>query len=607
MSTTRPTVTVEIDFTTNLSAGLAYYEQVTTTAPYVYHRLQESAGTSAADASGNGATGTYAGTYTLNQTAGKPVTGETASRYVNFGGGTSTPGNVGFAGVVPANDLLTIEAWIYQASLSGSASTVYNIFLNAGTSAASSLLQFELHGDGRLRLYAGGGWTDSTAAVVTAATWYHLAVTVDGANGSVKMYVNGASVSVNTTNQRSPLTLSQTNTQWRWGSAVGQEAVSRIAEPAVYLQPLAASTISDHYNAAATVPFAGYTWTNVTSYLDDQQPLTRRFGRESGLAEVVPMELAFTLLNRDRRFEPEYTTGPYYPNVVPGRPCRVTMTQDAVTYDWAFGFIQDFPQDYSNDLVGRVPIVATCMLERMNQDSMGNRVFVQQLAGSRMAVLLNIAGQPASRRTLDAGANQVMAQTLEAGASGDHARQVARSDRGLFFFNGAGFAIFQDGSYRTTNTRATTSQGTLGRAEILYAAPVFHAPKAMIRNEIVLRRPGGVDQTAEDSTSRGRYGRQTYSDELLLTTDAATATRASTLLAAYKDPKLRIRSVTFNPQQGAGFFGDSLGVRLSDRYTWTFQPLQGSQVSRDVFVEGVSDTYQFRVGEYLSTWFLNLV
>jgi len=200
-----------------------------------------------------------------------------------------------------------------------------------------------------------------------------------------------------------------------------------------------------------------------------------------------------------------------------------------------------------------------------------------------------------------------MTQTVTGGSSGDHARQAARSDRGIVFFDGAGYAIFQDGNYRTTNTRSTASQGTLGFGNIEYNEPNFHAPRSLIKNSITLRRPGGVDQTVSDNTSKAKYGIATYQDEILLASDSAVATRASALLTKYKVPVLRVRSVSFNPQTGSGQWAHALGVRISDRYTWEFDPMQGTTLTRPVFVEGVADTYDIPSGEYQATWFLSLV
>jgi hypothetical protein len=603
VSTTPPTVTVEIDFTTDLSAGLSYAEHVLASGPYSYYRLKETAGTSHADASGNSVTGTSSG-LTLNQTSGKPVTGETASRYVNFGS------RIAYTPPSMASDRLTLEAWVYRTTLDGSGSTHY--YIAAGFNGVG--LSFHVKGDGRLKVSAYPNTllgTDNyltTNSVITAATWYHVAVSLDGPNNIVQFYVNGAAVATTNNNSNPSFFLNEQSAMY-WGTnlAGGATPISRIAEPAVYLDILDAGTISDHYDAAATTPFAGYTWTDVTEYVYDDPGVTRRFGRESEIEDVTPMELTYTLRNDDRRFEIENADSPYYPNVVAGRPTRIRMVQNAVTYDWAFGFVEDWPQEWRTSRFCHVPIVAHCFLERMNQDEISARSFRENLTGSRMTVLLNAAGQPTSMRDLDTGVHTLMEQTVESGTVGEHARQAARSDRGLLFFDGRGYAVFQDGDARMSDSRSVNEQGTLGDpdlGEIPYRHPQFHAPSSLIRNEITIRRPGGVDQTVSDGGSQSRHGHRTYSDELLLTTDALAAERAADLLADYSTQTLRIRALSFNPQAGAGFWTHALGIQISDRYMWAFRPEQGDPLERPVFVEGVSDVY--RSSEYIATWFLSL-
>jgi hypothetical protein len=604
---TRPTVTVEIDFTTDLSAGVAYFEKVAADGPYVWYRLQESAGTSAADASGNGQTGTYAGTYTQNQTSGKPVSGETAARYVNL----STGGRVSFPAPPAGATKVTWEAWVYRSTLDGNAATKYWFMVSHPSGPADSDIYFgaAMQGDGKLYL-KGPSTHTSTSVVFSAATWYHVAIVGDQENAAYTFFVNGVAVATTFSppaDQQLVWYHLTGQSTWAWGGYSGAtNVVSRIAEPAMYLDALGSSQLLDHYDARATPPFTDYTWTDVTAYIDDSAPLTRRFGSESGTEDITPMEVSYTLKNGTRRFEPEYTGSPYYPNVETGRPTRVRMVQDAVTYDWAFGFIQDFPQVYPDgELVGNVPITAHCQLEKMNGQDMRPRTFRQQLAGTRINTALNISGQPSTRRTIDTGANQIMSQTVESGTAGDHARQVARTDRGRFYFDGAGYAIFQDGTYRTTNSRAINPRGVLGKDFIEYASPEFHEPRALIRNEITLRRPGGVDQKVVNAESRAKYGPKSYTDEILLVDDAAVLARAEDLSDDYSTPSLRVRSVSFTPQQGAGHWDHCLGVKISDRYAWVFEPMTGTPITRQVFVEGVQDVYAFREGAYFATWFLS--
>jgi hypothetical protein len=607
MSTTKPTVTVEIDFTTDLSAGLAYYEKVAADGPYMWHRLQETSGTAAADASGNGLTGTYAGTVTLNQTASKPVSGETASRYVNF----ASDGRVSFLKPPEGTTKLTLARWAYQASLDANAATRY--ILADAASTGNDWMRWAITGTGKLEMQSGYTNPLTSSTPISAATWYYLAVVMDVENDTITFYVNGVAQTTDygVAPDKGRVGFQQTgNVAWYWGGVDGSPAsVSRIAEPAMYLDALSASQLLDHYNARATTPFAGYTWTDVTDYVLANNGISRTFGRQGGIEEVAPMTLEYTLVNDDRRFEFGNTASPYNPNVVPGRPTRVQMVQDAVTYDWAFGFIEDFPQQWDpSGQFGRVQIIAHDFLERMNQGDLSARTFREQAAGSRITVLANIAGVPAANRSVDTGDLSVMAQTVEGGSTGDHARRVARTDRGLVYFDGRGYLIFQDGDYRTTNARSTASRGTLGPVGsvdiVTLGAPMFHAPTSLIKNEITITRPGGVAQVAVDADSRTEHGHRSYGDELLFVTDAAAATRAAALLADYKDPTLRVQAIAFNPERSPGQWDHALGVKLSDRYTWRFEPQQGSAIVRDVFVEGVEDRW---VGaEYRATWFLSL-
>jgi hypothetical protein len=608
VSTTRPTLSVDIDFTTDLSVGWSYTQRVLADGPAIYYQLRETSGTAATDASGNSVTGTYEGTFTLDQTSGKPVTGEAAARYVTLGSG----GRVKFPKPESGVTQVALEAWVYRATLDGSTSTFYRIAEPEATGV--DWMSFSVRGDGNL--YMTSGYTDArtSTAPIAAATWYHVAVVMDVLDDTYTFFVNG--VALTTTYVTAGITprvgFQRTGgTNWFWGGYDGtRTAVSRIAEPAVYTSALTATQLLAHYNARAVAAFAGYTWTDVTADVLVDPGVSRDFGRESSNEEVVPMSLSYMLVNDDRKYEVGNTASAYFPNVGPGRPTRIMMTQDAVTYDWAFGFIEDWPQQWDDSgKFCRVQIVAHDSLERMNQQELGTRTFSEQKTGARIHSVANIAGIPTSTRVIDTGVDDVMAQTVEGGNTGDHARQVARTDRGLMFFDGRGYLIFQAGNYRTTNARSTASRGTLGPTGsvdiVTLGAPQFHSPSSLIRNEVTIRRPGGVDHTATDPASRARYGPRSHSDELLLKTEALAATRAADLLADYKDPQLRVRAIAFNPARSPGQWDHALGVQPSDRYTWRFEPDQGAAIVRDVFVEGVSDRW---VGaEYRATWFLSLV
>lgn len=71
---------------------------------------------------------------------------------------------------------------------------------------------------------------------------------------------------------------------------------------------------------------ASPTWTDVSAYvLTDDISIVR--GTTSGeRLEPQPGEATFTLLNTDRRFDPANTTGPYYGDLTPRCPVRISIT-----------------------------------------------------------------------------------------------------------------------------------------------------------------------------------------------------------------------------------------------------------------------------------------
>jgi hypothetical protein len=87
----------------------------------------------------------------------------------------------------------------------------------------------------------------------------------------------------------------------------------------------------------------GGDWVDVTTYV--RQFSTRR-GRNHELGRTQAGVCSITLDNRDRRFDPTYTSGPYYPEVVPMAHVRIRATYASVTYPVFYGFVEDWGQGW---------------------------------------------------------------------------------------------------------------------------------------------------------------------------------------------------------------------------------------------------------------------
>jgi hypothetical protein len=96
--------------------------------------------------------------------------------------------------------------------------------------------------------------------------------------------------------------------------------------------------------AFASDPFTSSpSWTDVSDYVRD---IRVQRGKSDALDQVQPGQLEIRLRNEDRRFDPDYSSGAYAPNVVPRKPVRVFATYSATDYDLFYGYVDEWVQDY---------------------------------------------------------------------------------------------------------------------------------------------------------------------------------------------------------------------------------------------------------------------
>lgn len=101
-------------------------------------------------------------------------------------------------------------------------------------------------------------------------------------------------------------------------------------------------------------PLSGtYSWTDISAYVLDCS-VRRGNGRE--IAGPKSGSASLRLNNRDRRFDPGYSSGAYYPNVKPRVPVRISAVYSATTYQVFFGFAAGWPQSYANRNLGYVDL-----------------------------------------------------------------------------------------------------------------------------------------------------------------------------------------------------------------------------------------------------------
>lgn len=85
-------------------------------------------------------------------------------------------------------------------------------------------------------------------------------------------------------------------------------------------------------------------WQPATSYVRE---ISVDRGRSSEFSSYGPGTCTLTVDNRDRRFDPEHTTGPFYGDLLPMVPMRVTTSYGGTDYTLFYGFVTGWPTAYN--------------------------------------------------------------------------------------------------------------------------------------------------------------------------------------------------------------------------------------------------------------------
>lgn len=226
-----------------------------------YWKLDETSGTTTADATGNGS----AGTLTTNATF-------TSAGKINYGiTGASSIGTVGGIdlGTVAALDLasfpLSISGWFKTSANGSQGNSSMNIFIS--TKPSSNYSSFVLYMDmgtatgdrGKLTLnYRNNSGTDYTLATTAAyndGTWHHVVATID-ASGVMLLYVDNTLVASGVTASGSMFTGTKKSEIGRnWDNTSSGVWVGTLDEIGVWSRALTSTEVSQLYNSGAGLQY----------------------------------------------------------------------------------------------------------------------------------------------------------------------------------------------------------------------------------------------------------------------------------------------------------------------------------------------------------------
>lgn len=325
--------------------------------------------------------------------------------------------------------------------------------------------------------------------------------------------------------------------------------------------------------------------------------INRGLSRELDRFTTGSAQLEF--LNQDRAFDPFYAESPYYPDVKPRRPIRISSIIANSTAVQFTGLIEDWSIDYT--VKGDATAGAACVdgFILFGGQQLSAHTATSQLPGARITSILDRAevNWPDNLRDIDTGNQILQADVVEQGREVlEYLQLVAASEPGLLFMSKENEVVFRD---RNTSAAAGTIVFSDAGTAIPYTAVSVSYGTELLYNRVTITPLGIEPQTAVATDSQLEYGTQSLDLSGLLIRTGAEGTVdsqaiADFLVGKYAEPDLRFESLGV---QLAGLSeadqASVMGIELADIVRVEYQPNGiGDRIVKDVQVIGIRHAIQ---------------
>jgi len=336
---------------------------------------------------------------------------------------------------------------------------------------------------------------------------------------------------------------------------------------------------------------ASNTWTDITSYVIS---FSTRRGRSDALGRIEAGTASLVLDNSDRRFDPTFAAGAYYPNVVPMKKIRISATYAAVTYRLFTGYIESWPPDWPGGLDVYTTISCVDAFKYFALKKL-NGAYANEFCNWSIDTWLTNISWPAADRSLSSAQSQIQSGTFVNVPALTHFQNVADVESGLFFMGPDGIATFHNRHYRLVNSLSSLATFDDSAAAALPWLKVSSSyDDGQVWNEARITRTGGVEQVASDAVSQAAYFARTLTKTLPLLADSEALYLAQWLVGLYALPVFRFTSITLDGNMADALWPWMLSLAISNRITITERPPPiGVAITQDCYIESVA----FDVGQ----------
>ena len=308
---------------------------------------------------------------------------------------------------------------------------------------------------------------------------------------------------------------------------------------------------------------------------------------QAGIATVA-------LDNRTRDFDPTYSAGPYFGQILPRRDLIVETAGTAVYLGeitgWDFNYIQGGDALAVVDAADAFSLLA-------NQTLGTAYAPIAQGAGARIdAVLSRPEVAWAGGRAIEPGLSTLQADTIEQNQNVlAYLQLIEQGEPGALFVTKSGAIAFDERNKTPTQFTTFSLSDDQTSTAIPYVAIETDFTDELVYNRISVTRKNGLEQIAEDEPSQATYGVSTLTlSNLLLADDDQSLNLANLLLGLFKDAQLRFKQVRIAIHDlSITKQNQVLGLELNDVVEVKFLPGRnfnavGSEIAKFAFIEGIA-------------------
>ena len=292
-------------------------------------------------------------------------------------------------------------------------------------------------------------------------------------------------------------------------------------------------------------------------------------GKNRDLDRYASGKFNVLLNNEDRRFDPNYSAGPLFGNIIPRREIRIS--KDGVRV--FTGIIEDWNFDYAPAGSSRAEIVAVDEFTNLARTFTTPGTATPQKSGERVAAILDssLVDWPADRRDIDTGVSQLGADTIEGGDALDYLQKVTASEQGALFISKSGDLQFRSRLDFTPTSTSVTEFADDGTGIPYSRVNVNFGTELLLNTVSIEALPGTA--TSQNDRSRISYGIISENISTLLETTEQAQGLADWLVEKYADPEYRFSGIELSLDKlTLGERASVLALELGSVIKITFTP-----------------------------------